>query len=99
METQLHKHTYYKDKDFIFEIQFHEGQLILHCEVINWTLSALRRGYSVFKSLQEEVKQFEIDRMITVTPNPKFAKLFGGTTISKIEYNNIKYEVIEWVIQ
>lgn len=96
METQLPKHTYYKDKDFVVQVQFYEGQLILHCEVLNWVPSTLRRCYSVFKSLLEEVKQFEIDRMITITPNPKFAKLFGGTTISEIEHDNIKYEVIAW---
>lgn len=99
METQLPKHTYYKDSNFVLEIQFYEGQLLLHCEVLSWTLSSLRRGYSVFKTLQEEAKEFEIDRMVTITPNPKFAKLFGGTTISEIEYNDIKYEVIEWVLK
>ncbi len=96
METQLPKTTYYKDDDFILELQWHEGQIFLHCEVSNWKLSSLKRMYSVFKSLLTEVKNLEVDRLITITPNPKFAKLFGGTVISDFEYENTNYEVIIW---
>lgn len=99
METQLPKLTYYKDDDFILEIQIYEGQVLLHCEVDNWTPSSLRRGYSVFKSLLSEVKDLNVDRLVTITPNPKFAKLFGGTTISEFEHENKIHEVIIWELQ
>lgn len=96
METQLPKQVYYQDSTFVLETQFCENNLFIHCEVKTWKPSSLRRGYSVFKSLLSESEQAGISKVVTITPNPKFAKLFGGTTIFEIDYNNIKHEVIVW---
>jgi hypothetical protein len=100
METQLPKFTYYKDEDFILEYQVFERQMNLHCIVNNWNKTSLRKGYSVFKTLQEEARDTGvIDNLFTITPNPKFAKLFGGEKVSEINYNDIKHEVIVWVLK
>jgi hypothetical protein len=99
METQLPKIIYYQDDDFLLEVQQYEGQINLHCTVSNWTPSSLRRGYRVFASLIDEATSLGFDRLLTITPNPKFAKLFGGTVISELDYNNIKHEVIIWVLK
>lgn len=34
--------------------------------------------------------------MLTITPNPKFAKLFGGTSVGEIDHDGKKYEVVVW---
>lgn len=96
METQSPKIVYYQDDDFILEVEQYEGQMLLHCNVSNWTPSSLRRGYRVFASLMHEAESLGFDRLLTVTPNPKFARLFGGSVISELDYNDIKHEVIIW---
>lgn len=95
METASRK-TYYKDDDFILEYEEHQGALLLHCEYTKWNASTLRRGYSVFADLMKNAYLKGYDKLLTVTPNPKFAKMFNGETVNKISYGGIEYEVIEW---
>ena len=99
METLLPKKTYYSNQDFKFEIEQLRDEIFLHCEVYNWKPSALRLGYSVFHTLLEECKTKGIEKVFTITPNPKFAKLFGGETVNSFSNNDIDYEVIVWELK
>lgn len=96
METQSRKVVFYSDRDFVIEVEPFNGNLMIHCIVFNWKPSVLRRGYSIFISLEEYALMNGYTRMMTVTPNPKFAKLVGGTTVSEFEYENNLYETIVW---
>lgn len=96
MAIKLPKIVYYEDEDFCLEYQKSGDVVNLHCVVHNWNFSSLKRGYVVFGKMMNEFSQQGITSMITVTPNPKFAKLFGGTTVETIEQDNKKYEVIVW---
>lgn len=95
METQLSK-TYSETEDYLFRIEYVEDSILLHCEVYNWKPSVLRRGYSVIASLMNEKGKEGYVRLFTVTPNPKFAKLFGGMCINKFYHEGIHYEVVVW---
>lgn len=99
METPSLKQTYYKDADSIVEVELAFPIACLHCEVGNWSPRVLRQLYRVFAQLSQELKQNEYTTMITASPNPKFAKLFGGTTINKCTLNNQEYEVIVWELK
>lgn len=94
-ETQR-RNSYYKDDNFSLEYEVFNGCLLLHCEVKTWNASVLRRCYSVFSDLQKNAFLKGYEKLITVTPNPKFAKLFNGTMVNEVEYGGEKYEVIEW---
>jgi hypothetical protein len=96
METKLPKQLYYKDDNFTLEVEPIDGEYFLHCIVQEWNASVLRRMYKVFAVLLEEANQHGVERMYTVTPNPRFAKLFGGTTIGHVEIDNVLHEVIIW---
>ena len=98
METQSRK-TFYTDSDFIIEVEDYLENLLIHCEVFNWKPSVLRRGYSIFVKLEQYARDNGYTRMMTVTPNPKFAKLVGGTTTSALEYENKTHEVIVWELK
>jgi len=74
------RHTFYKDEDFQIEYEVYEDILILHSEVFNWKLSSLKKGYRQFALLKEEASKLGFTKMATCTPNPNFAKLFGGKT-------------------
>lgn len=96
MPTLSHKETYYKDEDASFEFEKLDGLIILHCEVYKWKISVLRKAYSVFGKFCNEALAGGVEKIATVTPNPKFAKLFGGTSVAVIEHENKIYEVIIW---
>lgn len=95
METQL-RNLLYKDNDFIVEWEESEGALLLHCEVVYWKLSSLRRMYKVFAELQDIAKQKGYSLLSTITPNPRFAKLFGGETVDSFTREGVEYEVVIW---
>lgn len=97
MET--HSVDYYRDGDFTLRLNYLYDFILLHCIVTNWNKSTLRKIYSVFHTLKEESKSKGYRRLMTVTPNPKFAKLFGGETVGQTNYENKYYEVVEWVLK
>jgi len=88
---KLCKNTLFENEDFVLEGQEHEGALLLHCRVIDWKLSTLKKMYSVFADVVSKN-----DKVMTITPNPKFAKLFGGRVIKTFEEGGVEYEVILW---
>lgn len=99
MGTRLHKNLLYKDSNFIVEWEELEDCLFLHCNVFNWSLSTLRTMYAVFAELRHIALSRGFSSMSTITPNPKFAKLFGGETINSFVHEGKEYEVIVWVLK
>lgn len=97
MQTQLPKHVYYKDEDLIFEYQEYKGNIFLHCNFTNWRLSSAKRFYSVLHTFLEEAKKNEsIHTIMSISPNPKFCHMYGGTTVKTINYEGKDYEVVKW---
>ncbi len=95
METDSFKTVFYEDSSFIFAYSEYEGNLFIHCRVLSWKPSVLRRMYSVFGEFMNHVNR----EFYTVTPNPKFAKLFGGKLMNRIEHGGTTYEVIKWELK
>jgi len=98
METQQHKITYYQDESVKFVVEFNEEGVFLHCDVFDWKPSSLKRYYRVFGNLLEELKQTGVKQIMTVTPNPKFARLFGGRFEKELYFDGIRNEVIVWEV-
>lgn len=96
MEMQSRKKVFFENKDYILEYQEIDGSIVLHCIVYNWTVSALKHGYRKFAELLDEAEAKGYRCAYTITPNPKFAKLFGGRVVNTLLYQNKKYEVIVW---
>lgn len=96
METQSLKEVFFENDDYTLETEPFNNMLVLHCTVRNWTASSLRHGYNKLGELMNKASDSGYDQLITITPNPKFAKLFGGEVIDKFSRNNEKYEVVRW---
>lgn len=95
METDSFKTVVFSDDDFTFLYSEYEGNLFIHCRVNSWKPSVLKKMYDVFGSFVNTVNR----DFYTVTPNPKFAQLFGGEILYKIEQNGTTYEVIKWELK
>lgn len=70
--------------------------LLLHCNVGVWKLSVLKDMYSCFSRLERYAKDVGYKHLMTITPNPKFARLFGGNILNKFSYEEKQYETIVW---
>jgi hypothetical protein len=98
MEIKSRK-TYYTDSTFTVEYEQVEDIVNLHVNATQFSPSILKRMYTKFVEMEEFFKQQGIVRMMTITPNPKFCKLFGGTTLGTIVYENKEHEVIIWELK
>lgn len=87
---------YYKDQNFIFEYEIKDKIVAIHCDVFSWKPSSLKHGYAVFGKFLNEMKNNKVTTVITATPNPKFARIFGGETIKSFTDNGQTIEVIKW---
>lgn len=90
---------YYEDEDFKLECNEFNGEYFLHCVVYNWTISSLKKGIKVFGELLNEKESEGVKRLVTATPNPKFARLLGGTYFETIYKEGKRYEVYQWVLK
>ena len=90
------RNVYFKNEDFCVEFEFYNGGLLLHCTVERLTPRVLRLGYQVFANIGIEASDAGLKKMFTVTPNPRFVEMFGGTSVNKFTLNDIEYEVMEW---
>ena len=91
--------TYYEDEDFKLECNDVFNESYLHCEVKKWTLSSLKKVFRIFAQLLNEKEQEGVTRLVTVTPNPKFASLLGGSHCETVKQEGIEYEVYQWVLR
>lgn len=88
--------VFYKDEDFTFSFFYQNNTALLHCEVEKWNTKVLRKMYEVFGVFREFCKRDGIEKIGTVTPNPKFAKLFGAKALGKSSFLGKEYEVMQW---
>jgi hypothetical protein len=96
--------TFYEDEDFKLDID----ELILpdlgkclyvHCDVYTWKLSVLKKLYRVASDVDNYKDALGYDNIITISPNPKFAKLLGGYSIMEMKIDGINYEMIKWELK
>lgn len=93
METPRFK--YIENDRYLLEVEFYETTPFLHIKVFKWSPSILKELYVVFDSLKTTLLKLGCTHMQTVSPNPKFVKLFGGETIDY--FNNA--EVVRWELK
>ena len=95
MEIQTFKG--YECADFSLRLESVDNDdLYMHVEAKRWTPSVLKEMYRVFAGVCMEAQGLGYKRMCTVTPNPKFASLFGLREINSLDYGNKHYKVMVW---
>ena len=89
----------YQDETCKLEGEFEGDVMYLHLEVFRWTPSSLKHMRKVFDMLKDFSREAGYSKLATITPNPKFVKLFGGECVHKETYNGTECEVIRWVLK
>lgn len=93
------KTVLYQDENILFSFNVYDGKLLIHCEMKDFKLSVLRRSWKIFGAFMNECVDKGIKEFYTVTPNPKFAEIFGGIFSHKMIYENKEYEVYKWELK
>jgi hypothetical protein len=95
METPI-LNKYYEDEFLTLELERYDNQIYLHVQARKWSPAVAKQAYSVLHTLFEDMKDSGYKEAWSITPNPKFAKVFGATTIREFNYENKQYEVVKW---
>jgi hypothetical protein len=90
--VETHRFKYIENDKYIVEVEFLDKTPFLHVQVFKWSPSVLKELYKVFDRLKTSLVQLGCTHMQTISPNPKFVKLFGGHTVNYFE----NAEVIQW---
>lgn len=95
MVTQSRK-TYYRDENISLEYEISNGDVLVHSYVNKFSSAVFRKALETFAIFLNECQEAGVKRVFTVTPNPKYARLFGGVSVNSFEFIGKEYEVIEW---
>jgi len=92
----MSRQTFYEDDNYklLYQIgvagdtrEFH-----VHCLVYDWKLSVLKDLYRKWAKLIEKAKSLGYETVYSISPNPKFCKLFGAESIGAYR----EHEVMKW---
>lgn len=87
----------YTGEDFISHAEYAGGFLFLHCEVLVWNKSTLKKIKEGIKQVKERALEEGYDKpLFTYTQNPKWVKLIGGVYANSFEAEGEQYEVYLW---
>lgn len=95
MATQSRK-IFYKDETFSLEFDDLGEEALIHMYVNSYTHKSVRKWYLETERLREYLIANGFTRAFTVTPNPRFVKLFNGEHTASFEHEGKLYEVVVW---
>lgn len=87
----------YTGPDFIASVEYADGLIFLHCEVINKNLKTLRKIREGVKVLKEMLEERGYDSpLLTYSQNPRWVKLLGAAYKNSFEHEGRIYELWAW---
>jgi hypothetical protein len=89
----MSRKTFSKTSSYHLEWEIIGNQCHIHCTVEEWKKSVLREGYLELARLQRFVGSMGYGEMYSISPNPKFCELLGGTSLGEFKEG---YEVMVW---
>ena len=81
--------------DYTIYTEVVEDEMHVHCDVKRWAPSVLKMLYIEFSWLKSWVKGLGYEEMYSISPNPKFCKLFCAESLGTYE----EYEVMKWDLE
>jgi hypothetical protein len=93
---QQPKQVFYSDDNFSLQYEPWGENVLVHFYINKVSHSEMRKWYKQAVAFEQFAKIQGYSKIVTVSPNPRFVSLFGGTEIKTIEYDNKEYKVTIW---
>lgn len=87
---------FYEDETFSLIYEPMGDQALIHMYVRSYTHKSLRKWYYETERLKAYLIQEGFKGAFTVSPNPRFVKLFNGKHTTRLTYEGRDYEVFVW---
>lgn len=95
-ETVSHKQVFYSDDNFSLQYEQWGESVLVHFYVNKVSHSEMRKWYKQAVAFEQFAISQGYENILTVSPNPRFVALFGGTEINTIQYEGKEYKVMIW---
>jgi hypothetical protein len=85
-------------EDYAFRAEVDEMfQVNLHAEAYNWNKTVLKDMRKVFEDAKEGFRLEGFSKLYTISPNPKFCRLFAGhEDLGVISINGEEHSILSW---
>lgn len=93
------KYTVHEDVNCLFQVELVDDWLLMHVEVKQWSVKIFKEMINIFADFENKMYKLGYSKLATVTPNPKFAKMFGGSTVKQFTVQGQQVEAIVWELK
>jgi len=73
-----------------------DKEVMVHCDVWAWDISIARRLDQEVDKMFEELRDRGVERLVTVSPNPRFCRYLAGEKIGEELIDGEVYGVFLW---
>lgn len=89
-----------ENDDYVVELQYEEGMLLLHCNVINFSKSVYKRMIRDWLNMDEALAKEGFDKVYACPINSKgFIERTGWEYITTFNHDGKEREVYVWELQ
>tara|TARA_R110000772_G_scaffold144025_1_gene253577 strand:- start:9098 stop:9385 length:288 start_codon:yes stop_codon:yes gene_type:complete len=85
--------TIYQDDDLIVQAEIIEGNPYLHCTILEFKKSTMKRSKRVWEDIKAGFYYEGFNTIYSVSPNPRFIKFIGGALVKQLDE---KVGVYKW---
>lgn len=87
----------YTGPDFIASVEYADGFIFIHCEVLDKSIKTLRKIRTGIKELKELLhERGYYNPLLTYSQNPRWVKLLGAQYKNTFEYEGREFELWAW---
>ena len=89
--------TYIKQPDYHIAYELEGGEMMLHCEVENFSLSVFKEIRENFHDIRKTAFDAGLDSVYAYTQNVRFCKaLMDCAVIGEVKHVGKDYSIVEW---
>jgi hypothetical protein len=85
MSSERNIATIYQDDDLIVQAEIIEGNPYLHCTILEFKKSVMKRTRVVWEDIKEGFYYEGFDNIYSISPNPRFIKFIGGALVEQLD--------------
>ena len=95
----MSRHRIITNDDYVVELELHEGELHLHCDVFNYNKDVERRMVRDWLDMEEALYEEGFTHVTAVPQKTGFMELTGWDKVGTINYEGKDLGVYRWELQ